>query len=101
MPVLVFAGATDGIAPVASVKAVVPLLTGSPEVRFEIVPGGHLGMLTGRAARTHHLGGARRVDRAVVRRRRRRRADGGDAPGPTAHHRHRPPRATARPLPAR
>ncbi|MFB9312411.1 alpha/beta fold hydrolase [Nocardioides plantarum] len=51
-PVLVFAGATDGIAPVDSVKAVVPLLTGSAEVQFEIVPGGHLGMLTGRAART-------------------------------------------------
>jgi polyhydroxyalkanoate synthase len=50
-PVLVFAGATDGIAPIPAVKAVVPLLTGSPEVRFEIVPGGHLGMLTGRAAR--------------------------------------------------
>ncbi|GAA2022019.1 MAG: alpha/beta hydrolase [Nocardioides sp.] len=51
VPVLVFAGATDGIAPVPAVKAVVPLLSGSPEVRFEIVPGGHLGMLTGRAAR--------------------------------------------------
>jgi len=51
VPVLVFAGSTDGIAPVAAVKAVVPLLKGSPEVRFEIVPGGHLGMLTGRAAR--------------------------------------------------
>ncbi|WP_243058984.1 alpha/beta fold hydrolase [Nocardioides sp. SR21] len=50
-PVLVFAGATDGIAPVESVRAVVPLLSGSPEVQFEIVPGGHLGMLTGRAAR--------------------------------------------------
>ncbi|GAA4379187.1 alpha/beta fold hydrolase [Nocardioides caricicola] len=50
-PVLVFAGANDGIAPVESVRAVVPLLTGSPEVQFEIVPGGHLGMLTGRAAR--------------------------------------------------
>ena len=50
-PVLVFAGATDGIAPVKSVQAVVPLLTGSKEVQFEIVPGGHLGMLTGRAAR--------------------------------------------------
>jgi polyhydroxyalkanoate synthase len=50
-PVLVFAGATDGIAPVNAVKAMVPLLTGSAEVRFEIVPGGHLGMLTGRAAR--------------------------------------------------
>jgi polyhydroxyalkanoate synthase len=50
-PVLVFAGATDGIAPVKSVKHVVQMLTGAPEVRFEIVPGGHLGMLTGRAAR--------------------------------------------------
>ncbi|HJQ06907.1 MAG TPA: alpha/beta fold hydrolase [Nocardioides sp.] len=51
VPTLVFAGSTDGIAPVGSVRAVVPLLTGVPEVRFEIVPGGHLGMLTGRAAR--------------------------------------------------
>ncbi len=50
-PVLVFGGATDGIAPIPAVRAVVPLLTGSPEVRFEVVPGGHLGMLTGRAAR--------------------------------------------------
>ena len=50
-PVLVFGGATDSIAPIKAVKAVVPLLTGSAEVRFEIVPGGHLGMLTGRAAR--------------------------------------------------
>jgi len=50
-PVLVFAGATDGIAPVPAVKALVPLLTGSAEVQFEIVPGGHLGMLTGRRAR--------------------------------------------------
>jgi len=30
---------------------VVDLLTGAKEVRWEIVPGGHLGMLTGRAAR--------------------------------------------------
>jgi len=51
-PVLVFAGAADAIAPVASVKASVPLLTGARDVRFEIVPGGHLGMLTGRKART-------------------------------------------------
>jgi len=51
-PVLVFGGATDGIAPIAAVKAVVPLLTGAREVRFEVVPGGHLGMLTGRSART-------------------------------------------------
>ena len=52
VPVLVFGGATDGIAPIPSVRAVEPLLTGSPEVRFEVVPGGHLGMLTGRRARS-------------------------------------------------
>ncbi len=51
VPVLVFAGNTDGIAPISSVKAIVPLLKNAFEVRFEIVPGGHLGMLTGRAAR--------------------------------------------------
>ena len=51
VPVLVFAGNTDGIAPLPAVRAVVGLLTGSPDVRFEVVPGGHLGMLTGRAAR--------------------------------------------------
>ena len=50
-PVLAFGGATDGIAPIAAVNAVVPLLSGAAEVRFEVVPGGHLGMLTGRAAR--------------------------------------------------
>jgi polyhydroxyalkanoate synthase len=50
-PTLVFAGAGDGIAPVAAVRAVLPLLTGSTDLRFEIVPGGHLGMLTGRGAR--------------------------------------------------
>jgi len=52
VPALVFAGNTDGIAPLPAVRAVVPLLTGSPQVRFEVVPGGHLGMLTGRAARS-------------------------------------------------
>ena len=48
---LIFAGNTDGIAPINSVKALVKLLPNAHEVRFEIVPGGHLGMLTGRAAR--------------------------------------------------
>ena len=52
VPTLVFAGNTDGIAPIPAVKAVIPLLPNAHEVRFEIVPGGHLGMLTGRAART-------------------------------------------------
>ncbi len=51
VPVLIFAGNTDGIAPINSVKALVKLLPNAHEVRFEIVPGGHLGMLTGRAAR--------------------------------------------------
>lgn len=51
VPVLVLAGAGDGIAPIRAVRAVVPLLTGSEDVRFEVVPGGHLGMLTGRASR--------------------------------------------------
>lgn len=51
VPVLVFAGNTDGIAPLPAVRAVTPLLSGSRQVRFEVVPGGHLGMLTGRAAR--------------------------------------------------
>jgi polyhydroxyalkanoate synthase len=51
VPVLIFAGANDSIAPIKAVRALEPMLTGSPEVRFEVVPGGHLGMLTGRAAR--------------------------------------------------
>ena len=66
-PVLVFAGADDGIAPVASVKAAVPLLTGSPR-----------GALRDRARRAprdadrpegahHHVAGARRLGRRVVR----------------------------------
>ena len=51
VPVLVFAGAGDGIAPVPSVRALVDLVPNVARLRFEIVPGGHLGMLTGRAAR--------------------------------------------------
>lgn len=50
LPVLIFAGNTDGIAPVKAVRRLVDLLPNAKEVRFEIVPGGHLGMLTGRAA---------------------------------------------------
>jgi len=52
VPVLVVAGRTDVIAPLAAVQKVVELLTGAPEVRFETAPGGHLGVLTGREART-------------------------------------------------
>lgn len=50
-PLLVFAGSNDGIAPVPSVRALLPLVPHAEPVRFEIVPGGHLGLLTGRAAR--------------------------------------------------
>jgi polyhydroxyalkanoate synthase len=50
-PVLLLAGTTDVIAPLPAVRAALPLLSGASEVRFEIVPGGHLGMLTGRDAR--------------------------------------------------
>jgi polyhydroxyalkanoate synthase len=51
VPVLAFGGAGDGIAPVECVRPIVDLLTGVDDLRFEIVPGGHLGMLTGRSAR--------------------------------------------------
>jgi polyhydroxyalkanoate synthase len=51
VPVLSVAGRGDGIAPVGACHAVVRLLTGAPVVRTETAPGGHLGVLTGRAAR--------------------------------------------------
>ncbi|NIJ10808.1 polyhydroxyalkanoate synthase [Saccharomonospora amisosensis] len=52
VPTLVVAGESDAIAPKRAVRRLVDLLTGAPEVRFESAPGGHLGVLTGRAART-------------------------------------------------
>jgi polyhydroxyalkanoate synthase len=52
VPVLAFGGSSDTIAPLSAVQPIVGLLTKAPEVRWEVVPGGHLGMLTGRAART-------------------------------------------------
>ncbi|GAA1838212.1 alpha/beta hydrolase [Pseudonocardia ailaonensis] len=52
VPALVVAGEDDVIAPMASVRHTVELLAGSPEARFESAPGGHLGVLTGRRART-------------------------------------------------
>jgi len=51
VPVLAFGGSGDTIAPISCVKPVIDLVTGSPDVRWEVVPGGHLGMLTGRSAR--------------------------------------------------
>lgn len=52
VPVMAVAGLTDAIAPVRSVHKVADVLTGSPEVRLSTAPGGHLGVLTGRRART-------------------------------------------------
>jgi polyhydroxyalkanoate synthase subunit PhaC len=51
VPLLVLGGAGDGIAPVQSVRPLVDLVPNAEPLRFEVVPGGHLGMLTGRAAR--------------------------------------------------
>ena len=51
VPVLAIAGRGDGIAPVAACHQIGELLTGAPSVRLETAPGGHLGVLTGRAAR--------------------------------------------------
>ena len=51
VPVLSFGGANDTIAPVGCVRPIEKLVTNAPQMRFEVVPGGHLGMLTGRAAR--------------------------------------------------
>ncbi|MGC4110572.1 MAG: alpha/beta hydrolase [Nocardioides sp.] len=51
-PLLVLAGANDEIAPMSAVRPATALASGSRDARFEIVPGGHLGMLTGREART-------------------------------------------------
>jgi polyhydroxyalkanoate synthase len=52
VPVLSFGGANDVIAPVSCVRPVEDLVPNAAEMRFEVVPGGHLGMLTGRRART-------------------------------------------------
>jgi polyhydroxyalkanoate synthase subunit PhaC len=50
VPVLVVAGRDDILAPPQAVLAVEKLLTGATEVRTELCPGGHLGVLTGRSA---------------------------------------------------
>lgn len=51
VPTLVIAGADDSIAPQRAVQRLVDLLEKAPSVRFELAPGGHLGVLTGRKAR--------------------------------------------------
>jgi polyhydroxyalkanoate synthase subunit PhaC len=49
-PVLVVAGSADALAPAAAVRAVVDLLPNAASVRFELIAGSHLGVLTGRNA---------------------------------------------------
>jgi poly[(R)-3-hydroxyalkanoate] polymerase subunit PhaC len=51
VPVLAIAGEGDGIAPIAACHHVGELLPSARSVRLETAPGGHLGVLTGRAAR--------------------------------------------------
>lgn len=50
-PVLTIAGEGDGIAPVKAVHRVAELLPNAASIRTASAPGGHLGVLTGRAAR--------------------------------------------------
>ncbi len=52
VPVMAVAGTSDVLVPVAVAHHVVDLLPNSPEVRLEVAPGGHLGVLTGRSAAT-------------------------------------------------
>ncbi|WP_255205189.1 alpha/beta fold hydrolase [Actinomadura sp. BRA 177] len=68
VPVLAVAGRGDGFAPVPAVRPLLALLGGAPQVRFEIASGGHLGVLTGREARSttwRHLD--RWLDEGIVR----------------------------------
>ena len=51
-PVLVVAGLNDTLAPMPAVTHLLDLVTGSPDADLVQAPGGHLGVLTGRAART-------------------------------------------------
>ncbi|MFC4853620.1 alpha/beta hydrolase [Actinophytocola glycyrrhizae] len=52
VPVLVVAGEGDSIAPERAVRRLVDVLDNAAQVRFEVAPGGHLGVLAGRRARS-------------------------------------------------
>jgi polyhydroxyalkanoate synthase subunit PhaC len=51
VPVLAVGGADDTIAPVNAVRHLLDLVPNAPTARFEVAPGGHLGVLAGREAR--------------------------------------------------
>ncbi len=50
-PLLAVAGHGDGIAPIPACHHVGDLVPNAASVELETAPGGHLGVLTGRAAR--------------------------------------------------
>jgi len=50
VPVMLIGGSADVLAPVPAVHHGAEILTNSPEVRLEVAPGGHLGVLTGAMA---------------------------------------------------
>ncbi len=52
VPVLVVAGTDDTLAPEPAVVHLLDLVTGAPRTHIVRAPGGHLGVLTGRGART-------------------------------------------------
>src|SRR6266536_708392 len=49
-PVMAIAGTSDVLAPLAAVNHVARLIPNAIDIRLETAPGGHLGVLTGRAA---------------------------------------------------
>ena len=51
IPLLAIAGRGDGIAPVAACHHLKDLVPNAASLKLETAPGGHLGVLTGRAAR--------------------------------------------------
>jgi polyhydroxyalkanoate synthase len=51
--VLIIAGSTDAIAPKDAVRAACEVLTGAASLRYEEVPGSHLGIVAGPQAPTH------------------------------------------------
>jgi polyhydroxyalkanoate synthase len=78
VPLLAVAGEGDGIAPVAACHRLGELVPNAPAVQLATAPGGHLGVLTGRAARgttwvlldrflaAHDVQGPRQRRRAAV-----------------------------------
>ena len=96
VPVLAVAGRGDGIAPVAACHHVEALLPQRARCELATAPGGHLGVLTGRAARRDDVAAARR--RSSTRRVLQGAVHGGQSRGrPRPERLPLPPHARARP----